>query len=555
MAQSNFSGLVDAVIVGAGGGGGIVAQELAQAGWSVVLLERGRQQSFAETGHRELFSQRTTVLGNAFGPDDKRHVRLVQTPRGDWTKVLPSEGPYNNIAAVVGGGTLSYGAMAWRFLPKDFRMKSTYGAPQGSTLEDWPLSYDDLSPYYDRAEWDLGVSGKAGANPFEGKRAKPYPMPPLPYNREASLLAPAARKLGLHPFPIPMAINSVPYHGKPACIQCPHCVGFRCEVDAKNSTATTVIPRAIATGHCDLRTECVAREILLDAAGKATGVSYFDPSGRLVEQRARVVIIAAGATETARLLLLSRSRLHPNGLGNRYDWVGRNLQGHAYSGAFGLFEQETFDGIGPAARIAACDFNHGNEGILGGGMLANEFIRMPYLFARSVRPPGAPRWGQAHKDWQRQWYKRSMGIKGPVQEVPRWENRVELDPSVKDAWGIPVLRISGRKHDSDLRTGQFLSEKAAAWLRAAGALEVFLTPPGPGVSGGQHQAGTARMSADEKGGVVDPSCRIHSMDNVYLADGSVHVTNGGFNPSLTLQALAYRTSEKIIKAGHIPRQL
>ena len=546
---------VDVVIVGAGGGGGIVAQELSVAGWNVVLLERGQSQSFRETGHLELRSQRTTVLGNAFGPDDARHVRVAQNDRGDWVKVLPSEGSYNNIAAVVGGGTLSYGAMAWRFLPKDFRMRSTYGAQQGSTLEDWPLGYDELEPYYQRAEWDIGVSGKTGANPFEGPRKKDYPMPPLPFNREASLLAPAARKLGWHPFPIPMAINSRPYGGRAACIQCPHCVGFRCEVDAKGSTAVTVIPRAIATGHCRLRTGCVVSEVLIDAKGNARGVSYFDAGGELVEQPAKVVVVAASATETARLLLNSKTKLHPNGLGNRYDWVGRNLQGHAYSGAFGLFAHETWDGMGPAARIALCDFSHGNDGYVGGGMLANEFIRMPYLFARSVRPPGAPKWGKAHKDWQRTWYKRSMGVKGPVQEVPRWENRVEIDPSARDHWGIPTLRISGRKHPSDLKTGKYVAGKAAEWLRAAGALEVFEQVPGMGVSGGQHQAGTARMSRDAKLGAVDADCRVFGVENLYVADGSVHVSNGGFNPSLTIQALAYRTSAKILASGHIPKQV
>ena len=546
---------VDVVIVGAGGGGGIVAQELALAGWRVVLLERGRQQAFAETGHYELRSQRTTVLGNAFGPDDARHVRVRQNERGEWVKVLPSEGAYNNIAAVVGGGTLSYGAMAWRFLPKDFQMRSTYGAPAGSTLEDWPIRYEDLAPYYEKAEWDLGVSGKAGANPFEGPRGKDYPMPPLPFNKEASILAPAGRKIGMHPFPIPMAINSKPYQGRGACIQCPHCVGFRCEVDAKSSTAVTVIPRAVATGHCELRTECVVKTVLTDSKGQARGVEYFDRTGKLVEQMAKVVVVAASATETARLLLNSKTKLHPNGLGNRYDWVGRNIQGHAYTGAFGLFEGEVWDGVGPAARIAACDFNHGNEGMVGGSMLANEFIRMPYLFARSVRPPGAPRWGKAHKDWQRSWYKRSMGVKGPVQEVPRWENRVEIDPVLKDHWGIPTLRISGKRHESDLKTGKFIATKAAEWLRAAGAIEVFLTTPGSGVSGGQHQAGTARMAKDSKLGVVDQDCRVFGVENLYIADGSVHVTNGGFNPSLTLQALAYRTSERILKTGHVARRV
>lgn len=537
---------VDAVIVGAGGAGGVVASELTRAGWRVALLERGRSQKFSETGHDELRSQRTTVLGNAFGPDDERHVRVIQGPRGEWQRILPSEGAYNNIAACVGGGTLSYGAMAWRFLPQDFRMRSTYGAVAGSTLEDWPISYEDLAPYYDKAEWEIGVSGKAGANPFEAKPRKPYPMPPLPFNGEASLLAPAARKLGWHPFPIPMAINSVPYQGRGACIGCPHCVGFACEVNAKGSTAVTVIPRAVATGLCDVRTECVVKEILLDAKGNATGVAYFQ-GDQLIEQPARVVIVSASATESARLLLNSRHRLHPNGLGNNNDWVGRNLQGHAYSGAAGLFEKDVWDGMGPAARIACCDFNHGNDGVVGGAMLANEFVRLPYLFARSQHRPGAPRWGKAHKDFQRSFYRRSVGVKGPVQEVPNFEARVSVDPSVRDHWGIPVARLSGRRHPEDQKTARFIAQKAAEWLRAAGATEVWLSVAGTGLSGGQHQAGTCRMGADAKTSVVDRSCRVHAVDNVYVVDGSVHVTNGGFNPSLTIQAIAYWASERIAR--------
>jgi choline dehydrogenase-like flavoprotein len=541
---------VDAVIVGAGAGGGVVAHELAQAGWQVVLLERGRRQRFAETGHDELRSQRTTVLGNAFGPDDERHVRLVQVG-GEFRKTLPSEGGYNNNAACVGGGTFSYGAMAWRFMPQDFRMRSTYGAPEGSTLEDWPISYEELEPYYAKAEWTIGVSGRTSANPFEGARSQPYPMPALPFNREASILFPAARKLGWHPFPIPMAINSIPRDGRPGCSGCPHCVGFACEVSAKNSTAVTVIPKAVATGNCLLRTECVAKEILLDTRGRAAGVAYFQ-DGQLVEQPARVVVVACSATETARLLLNSKHRLHPAGLGNGHDWVGRNLQGHAYSGAAGVFEQDTWDGLGPAARVACCDFNHGNEGVIGGSMLANEFIRLPYLFARSQHPPGSARWGRDHKDHQRGFYRRTMGVKGPVQEVPMWEARVEVEPSVRDHWGIPVARISGRRHASDVRTGRFIAGKAAEWLKAAGAIRVWTQVTGTGVSGGQHQAGTCRMSRDPKTGVVDASQRIHSVENVYLADGSVHVTNGGFNPSLTIQALAFRASERILKEQRKP---
>ncbi len=539
---------VDAVIVGSGAGGGVVAHELSRAGWHVVLLERGRKQQWSETKHDELRSQRTTVLGNAFGPDDSS-VRLVRLGEArEFREVRASDGSYGNIATCVGGGTKSYGAMAWRFLPKDFRMRSTYGAPEGSSLEDWPISYEELEPYYERAEYAIGVSGQRGANTFEGPRKRDYPMPPLPLNKEAEKLRAAAKELGWHPFPIPMAINSVAYDGRPACIQCPFCVGFACEVKAKGSTADTVIPKAIATGHCELLTECVATEILTDAKGKATGVAYVR-NGARVEQPAKLVIVACSAMESARLLLNSRSKLFPNGLGNGNGFVGRNLQSHAYAGAYGYFENESWDGLGPAASIALCDFNHGNEGIRGGAMLANEFIRLPYLFARTAHPPGAAMWGREHKDRQRKYYKRSIAMQGPVQEMPVFSNGVELDPSRKDSFGVPLLRMTGKRHDEDLRTARFIASKAEALLKAAGATETFLKLPGSATSFGQHQAGTCRMGSDPKTSVVDSHCRMHEVDNVFVVDGSVHVTNGGFNPSLTIQAVAFRAAEHMVKSS------
>jgi choline dehydrogenase-like flavoprotein len=536
---------VDVVAIGAGAGGGILAEQLSLAGLRVALLERGRRQQFSETGHDELRSQRVTILGNAFGPDDDRYVRTIAGPNGTAHRVLPSEGAYNNVAACVGGGTFSYGAMAWRYMERDFKMKSTYGTPTGSTLADWPITYQELEPYYTKAEWEIGVSGKAGANPFEPPRSRPYPMPPLPFNREAGKLAPAAKRLGWHPFPIPMAINSVQYMGRPGCVACPHCVGFACEVNAKSSTAVTVIPRAIATGHCDLRTECVAKRIVTDEKGKATTVEYYKDNV-LYEQPCRAVIVSCSATESARLLLNSSSKLHPHGLGNNNDWVGRNIQGHAYSGAVGVFEEQLFDGLGPAARLAICDFSHGlPDGLIGGGMIANEFIRLPYLYARGI----APKWGIEHKQRMRHEFKRNMSVKGPVQEMPVFENRVQIDPEVKDAWGIPVLRISGPgRHPNDIAVGKHIAEKAEQWLKEAGAISTSKSITGGGVSGGQHQAGTCRMGNDSKTSVVDKSCRIHDVDNVYVVDGSVHVNNGGFNPSLTIQAIAYMASERIVKA-------
>jgi choline dehydrogenase-like flavoprotein len=537
---------VNAVIIGSGAGGGIVAKELAQAGLSVVLLERGKWYSAADCRKDDLRNQRTTVLGNGFGPDDARNPRVLVDENGRERILLASEPGYNNNAACVGGGTQSYGAQAWRYMEKDFRMRSTYGAVAGSTLEDWPISYQDLEPYYEKAEWEIGVSGDDTANIYKAPRRKPLPMPPLPPNREQQLLQPAAKRLGYHPFDIPMLRNSVPYNGRPGCMRCRWCVGFVCEVDAKCGTQNTVIPTALSTGNCELRTECMAKEILTDARGRATGVAYFDAGDRLREQPADIVVVSCAAIESARLLLNSRSKLFPNGIGNRYDWVGRNLQGHTYPRAVGLFDVETYDDVGPGAGVAICDFNHGNPGLAGGGMLANEFIRLPYQFVNYV-PPRIGRWGKAHKDFMRKWYRRSMAVMGPVQEMPVFDSRIQVDPKVKDYWGIPVARMSGRKHPHTLEIAAFTVKKAEAWLKEAGAIETWTVVPGPGLSGGQHQAGTCRMGNDPKTSVVNKYCRVHDADNVFVIDGSVHVTNGGFNPVLTIMAIAYYASDHLVK--------
>lgn len=538
---------VNAVIVGAGAGGGIVAKELAEAGLSVVLLERGSWPSYDSHNDDELVSQRTPALGNPFGPDDLRYRRVVVAPDGSSSVVLPSEGAYGNNAGCVGGGTVSYGAMAWRYMPQDFRMRSTYGEVKDSTLEDWPISYEDLEPYYEKAEYEFGVAGDYSANPFGAPRKRPFPMPAFPFNREGSRVVDATRRLGLHPFPIPMLRNSMPYNGRPACIHMRSCVGFACPVDAKAGSHNTVLPMALTTGNCILRTGCVAAEIVVDDHGSARAVRYFDADGHGQEQPADLVIVSASATETARLLLNSRSRLFPNGAGNNNDWVGRNLQGHGYVGAFGLSGEDVYEEAGPGATVAICDFNHGNPGLVGGGMLANEFIALPYLFCE-VRPPGSPRWGKAHKDFQRRFYKRVLRLYGPIQEIPNFAARVSVDPTVKDAWGIPVCRLSGTRHPHDLELGDFMSRKAEAILGEMGGTGIWRGGLGLSLSGGQHQAGTCRMGNDPKSSVTSRYGQVHDIDNLFIADGSLHVTNGGFNPVLTIMAVAYWVSNHI-KSG------
>jgi choline dehydrogenase-like flavoprotein len=537
---------VNVVVVGAGPGGGIAAKELSEAGLSVVLFERGKEQGFLDHDNDELFSQRTTVLGNAYGPDKERHRRVLEFEDGSTKVVLANEGGYNNVAAVVGGGTLSYGAMAWRFMPQDFKMKTTYGEVEGSTLTDWPISYEDLEPYYEKAEWEWGVSGDMSGNPFAPPRKKGFPNPAFEYNKEGQLLYQTTSRLGLHPFPIPMLRLSRPYDGRAACIHNRTCVGFACPSGAKSGAQNVVIPKAIATGNCELRKESFVYKILTNDNGRATGVEYFDAEDVKQTQTADLVIVSSSATETARLLLNSKNKLFPNGLGNRYDWVGRNLQGHAYSGAFGLFDEELYDDIGPGATVAIMDFNHGNPGIVGGAMMANEFIRLPYLFS-GKRPPGARRWGKEHKAFQRTYFKRHMGFKGPVQEMPMFDARVRIDPEVTDAWGIPTLRISGHKHRRDIETGRFIARKAEEILMEAGAKETWGTTPGRGVSGGQHQAGTCRMGDDPQTSVTNKYGQLWEIDNLFVCDGSLHVMNGGFNPSLTIMALSYWVSDYIKK--------
>jgi choline dehydrogenase-like flavoprotein len=535
----------DVIIVGAGAGGGVAAGVLAEAGKRVLLLERGRDLNYADIPRDHLRNHRFERYGNNLGPDVAGSPRVFVDLAGHEHIVGPHENGYHNNAMGVGGGTRVYGAQAWRFLPQDFRMASIYGVPEGSSLADWPIGYDDLAPAYERAEWEVGVAGDSEPSAQLWPRRTGFPMPPVPTGLQGRSLRAGAAKLGWGAFTPPLLINTTPYGGRPACVQCQHCVGFACPVDAKNGTRNTLIARALASGRCELLAEAIVERIDVDAAGRVVGVTYIDSAGQRHSPRAEVVVCAGGAIETSRLLLNSTSPQHPRGLGNQHDQVGRNLQGHYYPGVFGLMPEQVQDGVGPGVSTATCDFNHGNAGVIGGAMLADEFVVLPIIFWNSHMPPELPRWGLANKRFMRENYTRVIRVTGPVQEIPSPDARVAVDPSVRDRWGIPVARLSGATHPETLRTAAFMFERARQWLEAAGAAQVWGRPPGLGLSGGQHQAGTCRMGEDPRASVVDPWCRVHGHDNLYVADGSVHVTNGGFNPVLTIMALAFRTAEQI----------
>ncbi len=545
----------DAVVIGSGAGGGVAAWALAQSGGSVLLVERG---DYPETGYLaqdHLRNARTDT-----GLDHRTLRSSTANPRtlvlGDDALLLPAWDPrYGSNADTFGGGTRVYGAQAWRFVPEDFTMATTYGVPFGSALTDWPIGYEDLEPFYTQAEYEIGVCGSAAVHAGSSRRSRPYPMAPMPLTAPARRLLAGAQALGWSTVEVPLAINSVPYNGRAACARCRQCVGFACPVEAKNTSENTVLARAAATGNLSVVLGTRAARITTDPDGRVTGVDLVadhDGSGRRQAVLAGDVVVAAGAVESARLLLASRSDREPNGLGNAHDQVGRHLQGHLYGGAIGIFDDEVNDLVGPGPSISTHEFRHGNDGLVGGGMLANEFVPTPLSTFTALRGAGLIKpHGLAAKQGMRHLLPRMQRVVGPVQEMTSSDSRVRLDPTVVDSLGIPVARLSGHAHANDLAVQALMGERAAEWLRAAGASTVIAYGSGPRstVSSGQHQAGTCRMGTDPATSVTDVYGRVWGHPNLRVVDGSLNVTNGGVNPVLTIFANAFRIMHHWVGSG------
>ncbi|HZT30669.1 MAG TPA: GMC family oxidoreductase [Bryobacteraceae bacterium] len=539
---------LDAVIVGAGAGGGIVAKELTAAGWRVALIERGPW--LTTFGHLETRDAWVTGLIDVpFGPDPT-DVRTVRPGENQPARVVrPREPLHATLPACVGGGSVYYGAMAWRFRPQTFRLRSLLGDVAGAHLADWPLSYDELEPYYERAEYDLGVSGDA--NPWGPVRRRPLPLPPLPDNTEAAVLLPAARHLGWKPFHTSLAILSQPYRGRAACVRCAFCNGFGCEVGAKSSTLVSVIPEALRTGLCRLMPQTFVREITVDAHGRPDGViCQRAGSNEWDKVSARVVVVCASAVETPRLLLNSRSRFFPRGIGNQHDQVGRNIENDGGLFTYGLFDRVVTDQNGPGVCFAVDEFQFRGEGPgCLGGILSNYHTRPPLAFVHRVDlPADTVPYGAAPKEFYRRYFLRSLWLYATCHTLPRAENRVDLDPEVRDARGVPVGRITYRQHARNAEVEQFMVDRCAELLREAGAHRVV--PPHirreseAGIS--THQLGSCRMGNDPVTSVTGRTGRVHDVPNLYLADGSLLPNPGGANPSLTIQALAYWVSANIL---------
>jgi gluconate 2-dehydrogenase alpha chain len=552
----------DVVVVGMGAVGGVAVLPLTQGGLNVVGLEAG-----------------TWLTKRDFAPDELRNnLRGWPMAVQKANREAPTVRPNRSAKAVqggqpmmngVGGTTLHYWAQHWRLNPWDFKVVSQttrrYGAariPTGTTVEDWPFGYDELEPYYDKVEYEVGVSGQAGnisgridprGNPFEGLRRREYPMPALRWTGFLDKMAGAARSLGWHPFPGPAGINSKSYQNRSGCMYHGFCNTGGCHVDAKNSTAVTTIPRAQATGRLQVVTRATVTSIEVDGEGRVTGVTYVT-DGQEYFQPARVVLIGSYVYENVRLLLLSKSKAYPNGLSNNHGQVGRHyLSHHQAAGVTALFPFDLKAWYGLPAQGVAVDnwaddnFDHSSLDFIGGGNLWVYSDRRP-IGAASMSTFGlAPTWGSGWKAFIKQNADRSNTAYLQKTTLPYEDNYLDLDPEVRDPLGRPVIRITGEWKENERRIAAFVQDKMEQWYRAAGAIQIQRAPVGGTMPATTHAYGGTRMGDNAATNVVDRWGFSHEAPNLGVLGASVMGTSGAHNPTHTIQALAWRTAEHLLK--------
>ena len=530
---------VDFVIIGSGAAGGILAKELSGNGYRVVVLEQGPYLTEKDFVHDEIKVLNQDLLTNH--PDLQPNT-FRKTPD---EKAKPRRALV--YGRLVGGTSVHFTANFWRFHEIDFTEMSRFGPTPGADLADWPITYADLEPYYTKVEWEIGVSGQANASPFDPPRSKPYPMPPLPVKSSGVIFERAARKLGWHPFPAPMAILSQPRPGRSACVNCGFCLGFGCEVGAKSSSLATAIRMAEKTGRCEIRPNSYVHRIELDANGRATGAVYFDEKRNVQRQKAKAVVVCANGAETPRLLLLSANKRFPDGLANSSGIVGKHLMLNSGTVATGVFEQPLNDYKGFAVSRILHDFyelDPEKVGFRGGGGLDARFDMTPISFALGSLPPGSPRWGKGFKDVLSHNFIRTVEIFSHGTSLPVQNNSFSLDPDLKDAWGLPALRMTYKDHPDDLRLTNWLNTRASELLDAAGAVKKW-SYPAQEQQFAVHLLGTCRMGNDPKTSVINSDHQTHDVKNLFLCAGSSLVTSGRGQPTMTIEALAFRAADRI----------
>jgi gluconate 2-dehydrogenase alpha chain len=562
----------DVVVIGLGAAGGTAVLPLAQAGMEIVGLEAGPRLTAADYAIDEIRQSSWNWLGKWKVNSEVPTWR--QTPTGQAGGVAGQGGGAILMNNGVGGSSIHWGAQSWRYLPWHFASRSQtiarYGAsaiPAGSTVADWPVTYDDLEPYYEKVEYLHGESGlagnlngtqQAGGNSFEAPRNRAYPNPPLRTAGWPSMMAEAAKKLGYHPFPEPTLIRSQPYHGMAACTYCALCSSNGCYIDAKGGTQLAGIPEAEATKHLHVMTGARATQINVDSNGRTTGVTFLQ-GGLEYFQPAKVVILSTYVYENTRLLLLSKSNAFPAGLSNNNGQVGKHYISHMYIGASALFPDKALNMFfGTSGQgISLDDFNadnfdHSGLGFIGGGVMSFTTGKAAIGAAKST-PPSVPTWGSDWKAWVIK-NVNSVGSGLVQSEALSYEDQfLDLDPVTKDPQGFPVVRVTYRVHDQEAVRHEYLWKKIEGVLKAAGASETW--PSGFSIAANKplpvpvnsHAFGGTRMGNDPALTVVDGYGVSHEVPNLVVLGASAWPTSTGYNPTKTVMAWSWRAADNLVK--------
>nr|WP_320134629.1 GMC family oxidoreductase [uncultured Amphritea sp.] len=504
------------VVIGSGAGGGTLSNELAQKGINVVCLEAGKHLDFKTdfvNKEWEMFSKEAWL--------DKR------TASGEWrvAKDFPNLPAW--ICKTVGGSTLHWAGASLRFQEHEFKGLSTYGHVEGANLLDWPITLQDLEPYYDMAEDKMGVTQTNG-------------IPALPGNNNYKVMEAGAKQLGYKEVHTGrMAINSQPRDGRASCRQLGFCFQG-CRMGAKWSTLYTEIPKAQATGHFELRAEAHVLKITHDKAGKVDGVIYVDANGQQHNQKARVVCVAGNSIESPRLLLNSASALFPDGLANSSGQVGRNYMRHVTGSVYGVFEKPVnmHRGTTMAGIIQDESEHNPKRGFVAGYEMETISLGLPFLAA--FLNPGS--WGKEFTG-ELDNYENMAGMWLVGEDMPQETNRITLNHEVKDQYGLPVANVHVTDHPNDVAMREHAYKQGAAVYESIGALNTIRVPPYPST----HNLGTNRMSLNAKDGVVNGWGQSHDIANLFISDGSQFTTGATENPTLTIVALAIRQSEYIAR--------
>jgi gluconate 2-dehydrogenase alpha chain len=556
----------DVVVIGLGAAGGVAVLPLTRAGLKVVGIEAGTRMDPHNFKPDEIHNNVRGLVTSV--PKAKLEIPTFRTSDSARSR----QGASHPMMNAIGGTSIHYHAQSWRYNPWDFKVRSEsirrYGLnsiPNGTTLEDWPLTYADLEPYYDHIEYEVGVSGRAGniagridprGNVFEGARQRDYPMPPLRDTEFTDMMGAAAKKLGWKPFRGPAAINSQPYRGRPGCAYHGYCDRGGCHISAKNSTAVTTIPEAQKTKNLTITDKAQVTRIVAGANGKITGVLYLR-EGQEYFQPAKVVLLSSYTYENARLLLLSKSKAYPNGLSNNHGQVGKHYFGHwdaqAGAGVSALFPFDLNVWYGAIAQNVTVDewaddnFDHTGLGFIGGATIQVNTEKHPIGAAGMSTYGLAPQWGSKWKAFVRENAGRWVSAYVQANTFPYENTFLDLDPDIKDPLGDPVCRVTSGPKENEPRQAAYAQNKMEEWFRTAGAIEVTKSQGGGGPALTTHAFGGTRMGDTPESNVVDRWGFSHEAPNLGVLGASVIGTAGARNPTLTVQALAWRTAEHLAK--------